>query len=60
MAITARSEIRSSGIVDLEQVLIHFTTGRDRSVACIAGGISVGVLYKFPAPGHKNPASYAG
>ena len=30
MAITARSENRSLGIVDLEQVLIHFISENDR------------------------------
>ena len=31
MAITARSEDRSSGIVDQEQVLIHFISENDHS-----------------------------
>jgi len=38
MAITARSENRSSGIVDLEQVLIHFISENDRSVSALVIG----------------------
>ena len=33
IAITARSENRSLGIVDLEQVLIHFIRENDRSAS---------------------------
>ena len=33
MVITARSENRSSGIVDIEHVLIHFTSENDRSAS---------------------------
>ena len=35
MAITARSEHCSSGIDDLEQVLIHFISEKDRSTSAI-------------------------
>ena len=35
MAITARSENRCSGIVDLEQVLIHFISKNDRSASAL-------------------------
>ena len=35
MAITARSENRSSGIVDLEKVLIHFISQIDRSASAL-------------------------
>ena len=38
MAITARSEKRSSDIVDLEQVLIHFISKNDRSACAIVRG----------------------
>ena len=38
MAITARSENRSSGIVDLEQVLIHFISENDRSASALGIG----------------------
>ena len=38
MVITARSENRSSGIVDLEQVLIHFINENDRSAFALAIG----------------------
>ena len=45
----------------LQQYSVHW-------LACVAGGISVGVLFGRPSrgksiwdlPGHKNPASYAG
>ena len=38
MAITARSENRSSGIVDLEQILIHFINENDRSASVLVIG----------------------
>ena len=38
MAITARSDNRSLGIVDLEQVLIHFISENDRSASALAIG----------------------
>ena len=38
MAITARSENRSSGVVDLERVLIHFIGENDRSASAIVIG----------------------
>ena len=38
MAITARSWKRSSDIVDLEQVLIHFISKNDRSASAIMMG----------------------
>ena len=38
MAITARSENRSSGVVDLERVLIHFISENDRSASAIVIG----------------------
>ena len=38
MAITARSENRSSGAVDLEQVLIHFISENDGSASTLVIG----------------------
>ena len=38
MAITARSENRSLGIVDLEQVLIHFISENDGSASALVIG----------------------
>ena len=38
MAITARSDNRSLGIVDLEQVLIHFISENDRSASALVIG----------------------
>ena len=38
MAITARSENRSLGIVDLEQFLIHFISENDRSASALLIG----------------------
>ena len=42
MAITARSDNRSLGIVDLEQFLIHFISENDRSASTL-------VIRKVPA-----------
>ena len=42
MAFTARSENRSSGTVDLEQVLIHFISEEDRSASApVIGRVQV-------------------
>ena len=38
MVINARSENRSSGIVDLEQVLIYFISENDRSASLLVIG----------------------
>ena len=38
MAITARSENRSSGVVDLERVLINFISENGRSASAIVIG----------------------
>ena len=38
MAIAARSENRSSGITDLEEVLIHFISENDRSASALVIG----------------------
>ena len=39
MAITARFQNRSSGVVDLEQVLIHFISQNDRSASALVIGM---------------------